>query len=73
MKKKTIKNFVVGYQGAEQTALYSKEAWANNDKSGGICKMTFLQAKKHLTQLYSDETTKVIFKLVPFKVFKPKK
>lgn len=74
MSNKSIKNYVIGYDGKVQDAIYSVRAWSSeSDGSGGMDKMTLFQARRHLKALVSDDVTKVIFKLVPVEVIKPRK
>ena len=66
------KKYLVGYAGKAQAAVYSKRAWSSNvDKHGGCEKMTFLQAKKQLKTLMSENAEVAIFELKP--VFKIKR
>ena len=74
-KEKSQKNYVVGYSGKEQVAIYSRIAWAfpvvgKNRKEGGIEKMTFFQAQKHLKEFNSPKSIVAIYKLVPVKKIK---
>ncbi|OHD84460.1 MAG: hypothetical protein A3J39_08475 [Sulfuricurvum sp. RIFCSPHIGHO2_12_FULL_44_8] len=65
---KRIKEFLVGFEGKEQTALYSNYAWSHPEGDGGVQKMTFAQAKKEAKKLKSRKVRVVIFKVIPFDV-----
>lgn len=77
-KPRNTKEFVVGYEGKAQDAVYAENVWAFGKDScangeGGLTKMTLPQAKKHLKSLMSDDCNVVVFKLVPFYKEKRKK
>jgi len=72
MKYKKL--YVVGYLGKSEDAVYSKEAWAFDDKKGGkyggVGLMTLPAAKKHIKSLGDPVLPKAIFKLTPVIKFK---
>jgi hypothetical protein len=63
------KQYLVGFKGKSQTALYSDNAWASYDThQGGVTKMTLRQAKRHLKTLSGTKRTPaIIYKVVPLK------
>ena len=60
------RKYVVGFSGKTQDAVYSRFAWSSAyDRAGGILKMTYRQAKKHLKFLSGQNVEVAIFKLTP--------
>lgn len=63
--KNTPKNYLIGFVGKYQPAVYSIEAWSFKDGRGGCMKMTYKEAKQQLDELSGEKSTVAIYKLVP--------
>jgi hypothetical protein len=61
------KQYLVGFKGKSQLALYSRHAWASySTREGGVEKMTLKQAKKHLKLLTGTKRSPaIIYKVTP--------